>query len=100
MCYKQGGRYNCIGSVNFVFLGNNTIERGIFIHPYYRGKGLSKIISLELYEYLHKNRDINIVKTKVLKDNKASLALQLSLGAVLEASDERYNYFMLDLTTT
>lgn len=88
---------SCIGSVNVKYMDNHSIEIGIFLHPNYIGKGLAQQISRELYAYLHINKGINVVKTRVLKDNSASIALQLALGAVCDASDELYNYYSLFL---
>lgn len=88
---------NYCGSVNLKRINKDTIERGIFIHPDFQNRGLAKKISIEFYSYLFERKGIKYVKTSVMKDNIPSLALQTSLGAKLLVSDERYNYFILDL---
>lgn len=86
-----------IGSVNIHFLDKETVERGIYIAPQFWGQGLSKLISKEFYQYIHNNRGVNIIKTRVYKSNGPSNALQYSIGARLIATDDEYNYYQLDL---
>lgn len=86
-----------IGSVNIHFLDDETVERGIYLDPQFWGKGLSKLISKEFYEYLHNQRSVNKVRTRVFKSNGPSNALQLSIGAKNVSSDDEYNYYELDL---
>lgn len=87
------------GSVNLNFVTENTVERGIFILPVFHRKGLAKRISEELYRHLFKSHHINIVYTKVLISNDASIALQKSLGALLINSDQKYNYYSVNLSS-
>jgi len=47
--------------------------------------------------YLYSNCGIYISKIKIVKDNKASIALHLSLGAFFVESDDVYNHYSLDL---
>lgn len=86
-----------IGSVNIHFIDDETVERGIYLDPRFWGKGLSKLISKEFYEYLHNNRSVNKVMTRVYKFNESSNALQYSNGARLIFADDKYNYYQLDL---
>lgn len=88
---------SCVGSVNVKYLNKHSIERGIFLHPNFIGKRLSKLIAKELYAYLRENKGVTSVKTRVLKGNLASNALELSLGASCDGSDESYNYYSLNL---
>lgn len=92
----EGG--NIIGSVNISHITLDTVERGIYIIPEYQGKGHAKRLSVEFYDYIHREFSINTVITKVLKENKPSNALQNSLGA--EPTDGElagYNYYLLKL---
>ena len=91
-CVMQDGIL--IGSVNIHYIDPNTVERGIFINPTYWGKGFSKSISREFYNHI-KTADISRVCTKVKKYNKASIALQKSLGAKKYMEDDEYQYFEL-----
>lgn len=87
-----------IGSINIHSEGNNVAERGIYIHPVYQGKGYSKLICIESYDYFHKNYGLNHIITKVKKNNISSNSLEKSLGATLEKSDEELNYYRLILS--
>lgn len=95
-CVLSGEEF--IGSVNIHFLDEETVERGIYLAPQYWGQGLSKLISKEFYEYIHNNRGVNKIKTRVYKSNGPSNALQYSIGAKLIATDNEYNYYQLDLS--
>lgn len=86
-----------IGSVNVQFIDNETVERGIYLDPKFWGKGLSKLISKEFYDYLHNKRNVLKVRTRVFKSNKPSNALAISIGAKMVSSDDKYNYYEFDL---
>ena len=86
-----------IGSVNIHFINSQTVERGIYIHPMFWGKGLSKLISSEFYSYLYFHKGIKTIVTKVMKNNKASNSLQYSLGGKLLKEDDIYYYYELKL---
>ena len=86
-----------IGSVNIHIENSSSAERGIYLNPKYQGMGLSKLICIELYQYLRDNCRIQLITTKVFKDNKSSNALEHSLGAFLEHEDEKFYYYSKDL---
>lgn len=92
---KEGG--NFIGSINIIYESQNTVERGIYLHPDYFGRGISKKLTIEFYNYLHSNLGISTIKTKVKKNNIPSNKLDKSLGAEIIGEDEEYLYWSVKL---
>ena len=86
-----------IGSVNIHIEGKGIAERGIYVHPDYWGKGIAKKICGALYAYLHKNKGISTIITKVLKGNVSSNSLERSLGASEMSEDDRFVYYACDI---
>lgn len=88
-----------MGSVNIHFEEkSNSAERGLYIHPFYWGKGLAKKICKELYIYLRDNIGLTHVTTKVLKENISSNCLEHSLNAKLVKEDDVFYYYDCQLT--
>lgn len=71
-----------IGSVNLERLGDDVMERGIWLEADARGKGHAKRLLTALYEYLHATYGVRRIVTRVKTGNDASLALERTLGAV------------------
>lgn len=86
-----------VGAVNYTLLGDGVVERGIYINPTCQGKGHAKNILNIFYSYLKEKLNICVVKTRVLKENLASIALEESIGAQLVDQDAEYFYFSLIL---
>ncbi len=104
---KQEGnkKYFCIiykgsfaGSINIHYKGQDSVERGIYLHPDFFGQNLAYKISMEFYSYIHKNTGIRYILTKVLKTNIRSNKLQTTLYAEKKDEDDLYNYYRLDLS--
>ncbi len=91
---------NFVGAIYLQIEHLTTAERGIYLHPSFWGRGLSKKITTEFYKYISENFGIETIKTKVKKNNKSSNALENSLGALKEYEDDKYIYYSLDLTET
>ncbi len=87
-----------IGSINIHIEDSDKAERGIYIHPQYWGKKFALNICKEFYKYIHDNLGINIIYTKVKKENKGSNALESALGAKLSHDDASFFYYSCDLT--
>lgn len=87
-----------IGSINIHIEDTDRAERGIYIHPRFWGKKFALNICKEFYKYIHDNLGINIIYTKVKKENKGSNALELALGAKLSHDDASFFYYSCDLT--
>lgn len=90
---------NLVGSVNLERIGSNDgrniLERGIFINADQRGKGHARRLLTELYDCLASSWRIDGITTRVMKDNRASLALEASLGA--EAVGEEGDLILFSL---
>lgn len=87
---------NAIGSVNLERVEPSVMERGIWISADARGMGHASRMLRQLYSYIATNCNINRVVTKVRSDNRASLALENTLGAKETGRDE-YVYFLTDI---
>lgn len=91
---------NLIGSVNLDRFDTGRpemLERGIIINAAHRSRGHARRILEELYGFLARACGTETIRTRVRKDNTASLALEKSLGATLAAEDEEYCFFTLRL---
>lgn len=82
-----------IGTINIHFENQESAERGIFLHPSFQGKGLSKKICKDFYKYLKNNYCVHSIITKVKIDNINSNALENSLGAVRYSHDEQFIFY-------
>lgn len=87
-----------IGSINIHIEDSDKAERGIYINPHFWGKKFALNICKEFYKYIHDNLGINIIFTKVKKENVGSNALELALGAKLLHDDASFYYYSCDLT--
>lgn len=88
---------NIIGSVNFTYLNDGIVERGIFINPKFWGKNHAYLSLSELYSYINKHWSIKRIITQVKVDNAASNALERKLGGQIFKSEDGYNYYIVNL---
>lgn len=100
----QGKFYYCIifndkfiGSINIIKETDDTVERGIYIHPDFWGKKLSVQICKQFYSYIAMNMGIKSIITKVLKNNHSSNALEKALGTHQIAEDEWFYYYKYNI---
>lgn len=84
-----------IGSVTLERLGEECMERGIWLFEKYRGKGHARRMLTLLYGYLSSLMAIKNIVTKVRKDNEASRALEESLGAQKVREDDGFIHYQL-----
>lgn len=87
-----------IGSINIHIEDKDKAERGIYIHPRFWGKKFALNMCKEFYKYIHDNFGINIILTKVKKENVGSNALESALGAKILHDDASFFYYSCDLT--
>ena len=86
-----------VGSVNFQWIAEGTLERGIWVARDYRGKGVAKSVLPAAYAELHRRLGVKKIFTEVKEGNEASNALERSLGAKLVRSEKGMNYYELEL---
>lgn len=86
-----------IGSVNIKYNSVSEVERGIFILSEFWGKGYAALIDNGLFEILQKQKILSVT-AKVLKTNPRSLHSHLKLGYKLISDDDKYSYFVKDLS--
>jgi UDP-2,4-diacetamido-2,4,6-trideoxy-beta-L-altropyranose hydrolase/UDP-4-amino-4,6-dideoxy-N-acetyl-beta-L-altrosamine N-acetyltransferase len=82
-----------VGSFNFTEIGiDSSAERGLFINPEYRGKGIAVILENLIVNHVVK-LGITYLVAKVLKNNNPSLSFHHKIGYHLMNEDDRYIYF-------
>ena len=87
-----------IGSVNFEWTGPESMERGIWLFLEARNLGHSRRLLKGAYGYLSQQKWVKYFETRVRKENRASLSLENSLGALRTREDSTYVFFSCPLS--
>lgn len=79
-----------VGSFNFTEIGiDSSAERGLFVNPDYRGKGIAVILENYIVNHVAK-LGVTYLVDKVLKNNKASLSFHHKIGYHPMSEDDDY----------
>lgn len=86
-----------LGTVNLEWVSPDAMERGIWLTAASRGRGVAKRLLSDLYAWLAANKGVSRIETRVHRLNRASIALEHSLGAREIRSGEDFNFYEREL---
>lgn len=90
--YNRNDNYVISIYFNSIIWDEHYAEWGIFINPFFSGKGYAKTISMLFFDYILKTTTLSLIKARVKIDNKHSLFFHQQIGFNIAKKTEKYYY--------
>lgn len=81
-----------MASYDLVDIHEGQAESGLYLHPYYEGKGIASMVE-ERMEEIARNKGIYVLTSQVLNANAASLNFYIRNGYIKISEDDRVAHF-------
>ena len=81
-----------MASYDLVDIHEGQAESGLYLHPYYEGKGIASMVE-ERMEEIARNKGIYVLTSQVLNANAASLNFYIRNGYTKISEDDRVTHF-------
>jgi len=90
--YNRNDNYVISIYFNSITWDEHSAEWGVFINPFFSGKGYAKSISILFFDHILKATTISLIKARVKIDNGHSLFFHQQIGFNIVKITEKYYY--------